>query len=37
LKFWLREDVREGIEDEDVWLVIVTGLEEWLKELEDSQ
>jgi len=37
LNFWLREDVREGMEDKDLWLRIVTDLEERLKELEDSQ
>jgi len=37
LNFWLREDVREGMEDKDLWLRIVAGLEERLKELEDSQ
>ena len=36
LDFWYREDVREGIEDKDVWLGIVTSLEDMLKELEDS-
>jgi len=37
LNFWLREDVREGMEDKELWLRIVTDLEERLKELEDSQ
>ena len=37
LEFWYREDVREGIEDEDAWLRMVTSLEEMLKDLEDSQ
>jgi len=34
LEFWYRQDVREGIEDEDAWLRMVTILEEMLKELE---
>ena len=37
LEFWYRQDVREGIEDEDAWLRVVTSLEEMLKELQDSQ
>ncbi len=37
LEFWYREDVREGIEDKDTWLRVVTSLEEWLKELQDSK
>ena len=34
LQFWYRQDVREGIEDQDAWLRVVTSLEEMLKELE---
>ena len=37
LDFWLREDVREELEDKEAWLGLVTDLEEMLKELEDSQ
>ena len=34
LEFWYREDVREGIEDKDIWLKVVTSLEEMLEDLQ---
>ena len=36
LEFWYRQDVREGIEDKDAWLRVVTSLEEMLKELQQD-